>query len=45
MSDSLTVDAWAPMQFGGDVRTVLESPRAVMPPKLKGSYFVGQEMP
>ena len=33
MSDSVTVDASAPMQFGGDVRTVLESPRATMPPK------------
>jgi hypothetical protein len=33
MSDSVTVDASAPMQFGGDVRTVLESPPAVMPPK------------
>jgi glutamine synthetase len=33
MSDSVTVDASAPMLFGGDVRTVLESPRAVMPPK------------
>src|SRR4029079_19652094 len=31
MSDSVTVDA--PMTFGGDVRTVLESPRALMPPK------------
>jgi hypothetical protein len=35
MSDSVTVDAWAPMQFNGDVRTVLESPRAVMPPTLE----------
>src|SRR4029453_11928794 len=33
MSDSVTVDASAPMTFGGDVRTVLESPRAPMPPK------------
>ena len=33
MSDSVTVDASAPMLFGGDVRTVLESPRATMPPK------------
>src|SRR4029453_13323135 len=33
MSDSVTVDASAPMTFGGDVRTVLESPRAIMPPK------------
>jgi glutamine synthetase len=33
MSDSVTVDASAPMTFGGDVRTVLESPRATMPPQ------------
>jgi hypothetical protein len=33
MSDSVTVDASAPMLFGGDVRTVLESRRAGMPPK------------
>src|SRR5215207_4562069 len=33
MSDSVTVDASAQMQYGGDVRTVLESPRATMPPK------------
>jgi hypothetical protein len=33
MSDSVTVDASAPMLFGGDVRTVLESPRPMMPPK------------
>src|SRR3954468_14407716 len=32
MSDSVTVDA-AAMTFGGDVSTVLESPRATMPPK------------
>ena len=33
MSDGVTVDASAPLTFGGDVRTVLESPRANMPPK------------
>jgi glutamine synthetase len=33
MSDSVTVDATVPLTFGGDVRTVLESPRATMPPK------------
>jgi glutamine synthetase len=33
MNDSVTVDASAPMTFGGDVRTVLESPRATMPPQ------------
>ena len=33
MSDGVTVDASAPLTFGGDVRTVLQSPRAVMPPK------------
>src|SRR3954465_12898143 len=32
MSDSVTVDA-AAMTFGGDVSTVLETPRATMPPK------------
>ena len=30
MSDGVTVDASAPMTFGGDVRTVLESPRAAI---------------
>ncbi len=33
MSDGVTVDAAAPLTFGGDVRTVLESPKATMPPK------------
>ena len=33
MSDGVTVDAAAPLTFGGDVKTVLDSPRAVMPPK------------
>ena len=33
MSDGVTVDASAPLTFGGNVKTVLESPRAVMPPK------------
>ena len=33
MSDGVTVDASAPLTFGGDVKTVLESPRATMPPK------------
>ncbi|MEA2407724.1 MAG: hypothetical protein QOE69_1843, partial [Thermoleophilaceae bacterium] len=33
MSDGVTVDAAASLTFGGDVRTVLESPRATMPPK------------
>jgi len=33
MSDGVTVDASAPLTFGGNVNTVLESPRAVMPPK------------
>src|SRR3954447_1857068 len=33
MSDGVTVDASAPLTFGGDVSTVLQSPRAVMPPK------------
>ena len=33
MSDGVTVDASAPLTFGGNVNPVLESPRAVMPPK------------
>ena len=33
MSDGVTVDASAPLTFGGDVNTVLQSPRTVMPPK------------
>ena len=33
MSDGVTVDASAPLTFGGTVKTVLESPRATMPPK------------
>src|ERR687896_641859 len=32
MSDSVAVDAAAPLTFGGDVSTVLESPRSTMPP-------------
>ena len=35
MSDSVTVDA-AAMTFGGDVSTVLQTPRATMPPKTLG---------
>ena len=33
MSDGVTVDASAPMTFGGNVKTVLEVLRADMPPK------------
>jgi glutamine synthetase len=33
MSDGVTVDASAPLTFGGDVNTVLQSPRTVLPPK------------
>src|ERR687888_1524472 len=33
MSDSVTVDATAPMQFGGDVRTALAHPRTTLPPQ------------
>src|SRR3954468_21066995 len=33
MSDGVTVDASAPATFGGTVQTVLDSPRATMPPK------------
>ena len=33
MSDGVTVDASAPLTFGGNVQTVLDSPRASMPPK------------
>src|ERR671927_1994975 len=33
MSDGVTVDAAAPLTFGGNVKTVLETPRASMPPQ------------
>ena len=33
MSHGVTVDASAPLTFGGNVKTVLDSPRATMPPK------------
>jgi glutamine synthetase len=33
MSDSVAVDAAAPLTFGGDVSTVLESPRSTKPPQ------------
>src|ERR671918_242650 len=33
MSDSVAVDAAAPLTFGGTVQTVLESPRSTPPPK------------
>src|ERR687893_3004192 len=33
MSDGVTVDAAANLTFGGDIKTVLDTPRTVMPPK------------
>jgi hypothetical protein len=33
MSDGVTVDGAAALTFGGTVKTMLDSPRATMPPK------------